>query len=161
MYILLIGKYKRTLKYSRKKKLVSAFAHTFAIIKILYKALVINSPSETSPTEEAANKKKKQRNNLQKNCLSVIDHFVGLAFKRLNIFLLTINCMNSIKQCQLYTKTNEMGVYVCKCRRDNCPLSKMCRTRSIVYQINSDSSIAVYKRKCYLGSNFQRALRES
>ena len=58
MYILLIGKYKRTLKYSRKKKLVSAFAHTFAIIKILYKALVINSPSETSPKEEAANKKK-------------------------------------------------------------------------------------------------------
>ena len=53
----------------------------------------------------------------------------------------------------LNDKPNETGINDCNCRnKDTCPLPNSCQTNCIIYQANSDSDIAGYKEKCYLGS---------
>ena len=72
--------------FTKKETLVSAFAHTFAIIRILYKALDINSPSETSPKEEAANKKKEIEKQFAKELFECDWPFCGIGVQKVKHF---------------------------------------------------------------------------
>ena len=50
-------------------------------------------------------------------------------------------------------KPNETRINNCNSHnKDTCPLLNSCQTKCIVYQVNTDCSIAAYKHKCYLGS---------